>query len=237
MTWAALNTMLARLEQAFAEQQASEERLRRFVADASHELRTPVATIRGYAELYRRGGLDDPAQLDQAMRRTEAEVRAMGDLVDDLLLLARLDQGRPLERSPVDLGVLAVGAAADARAMAPGGPCGPPSRRAWWSRRRAPAPPGRRQPGAQRHRPHAGRRRHHHARPPDGGRGVVEVCDEGPGMPPDQAAAAFERFYRATRGEPATGAARASGSPSCGPSPRPTAARPRRSSPGVGGPR
>ena len=118
----ALNTMLARLEKAFADQQASEERLRRFVADASHELRTPVATIRGYAELYRRGGLDDAAQLDQAMRRTEAEVRRMGDLVDDLLLLARLDQGRPLERGPVDLGVLAVDAAADARAMAPGRP-------------------------------------------------------------------------------------------------------------------
>ncbi|HKY68996.1 MAG TPA: HAMP domain-containing sensor histidine kinase, partial [Acidimicrobiales bacterium] len=101
---AALNTMLARLERAFADQQASEERLRRFVADASHELRTPVATIRGYAELHRAGALDDPAERDQAMRRTEAEARRMGDLVDDLLLLARLDQGRPLERHPVDLG-------------------------------------------------------------------------------------------------------------------------------------
>ena len=197
----ALNTMLARLEKAFADQQASEERLRRFVADASHELRTPVATIRGYAELYRRGGLDDAAQLDQAMRRTEAEVRRMGDLVDDLLLLARLDQGRPLERGPVDLGVLAVDAAADARAMAPGRPV------------RASIEEGVVVDGDEHrlrqvvanlvrnaivHTPSdaaitvAARRRE--------GRGIVEVRDEGPGMPPDQAARAFERFYRADPG-------------------------------------
>jgi two-component system, OmpR family, sensor kinase len=197
----ALNTMLARLEKAFADQQASEERLRRFVADASHELRTPVATIRGYAELYRRGGLDDTAQLDQAMRRTEAEVRRMGDLVDDMLLLARLDQGRPLERGPVDLGVLAVDAAADARAMAPGRPV------------RASIEEGVVVEGDEHrlrqvvanlvrnaivHTPPeaaitvAARRRD--------GRGVVEVRDEGPGMPLEQAARAFERFYRADPG-------------------------------------
>ena len=82
----------------------------------SHELRTPVATIRGYAELYRRGGLEEREELRQAMRRTEAETLRMGSLIDDLLLLARLDQGRPLEQAPVDLGVLAVDAAADARA-------------------------------------------------------------------------------------------------------------------------
>ena len=115
----ALNTMLTRIEEAFDERSASEARLRQFIADASHELRTPVATIRGYAELYRRGGLEEREALQQAMRRTEAETLRMGSLIDDLLLLARLDQGRPLEQAPVDLGVLAVDAAADARARAP----------------------------------------------------------------------------------------------------------------------
>ena len=198
---AALNTMLARLERAFGEQQASEERLRRFVADASHELRTPVATIRGYAELHRAGALDDPAERDQAMRRTEAEARRMGDLVDDLLLLARLDQGRPLERHPVDLGVLAVDAAADARAVAPGRPV------------RASTEEGVVVEGDEHrlrqlvanlvrnalvHTPADAAvtvvaRRH-------GDRGVVEVRDDGPGMDADQAARAFERFYRADPG-------------------------------------
>ena len=98
----ALNQMLGRIEDAFDERTRSEDRLRRFVGDASHELRTPVTTIRGYAELYRSGGLDDDDELREAMRRTEQEAIRMGALVDDLLLLARLDQGRPLERAPVD---------------------------------------------------------------------------------------------------------------------------------------
>jgi two-component system OmpR family sensor kinase len=115
----ALNGMLTTIEGAFAERAASEARLRRFVADASHELRTPVTTIRGYAELYRHGGLSEPDDLDQAMRRTEQESVRMASLVDDLLLLARLDEGRPLARDPVDLGVLGIDAAADARAVAP----------------------------------------------------------------------------------------------------------------------
>ena len=97
----ALNQMLGRIEEAFDERTRSEDRLRRFVGDASHELRTPVTTIRGYAELYRAGGLDDDDELREAMRRTEQEAIRMGRLVDDLLLLARLDQGRPLERAPV----------------------------------------------------------------------------------------------------------------------------------------
>ena len=99
----ALNSMLAHIEDAFRARAASEERLRRFVADASHELRTPITTIRGYAELSRRGGLDEPAAREAAMARTEQEAIRMGVLVDDLLLLARLDQGRPLLREPVDL--------------------------------------------------------------------------------------------------------------------------------------
>ena len=95
--------MLGRIEEAFDQRTASEDRLRRFVADASHELRTPVTTIRGYAELYRTGALRADGELDEAMRRTEQEAIRMGSLVDDLLHLARLDQGRPLERAPVDL--------------------------------------------------------------------------------------------------------------------------------------
>jgi two-component system, OmpR family, sensor kinase len=115
----ALNTMLGRIEEAFDERTRSEERLRQFVADASHELRTPVTTIRGYAELYRGGGLDDPTELEEAMRRTEQESVRMGRLVDDLLQLARLDQGRPLVQQPVDLAAVVADAGRDARAVAP----------------------------------------------------------------------------------------------------------------------
>jgi two-component system OmpR family sensor kinase len=106
----AFNTMLAHIEGAFGQRQHSEGRLRQFVADASHELRTPLTSIRGYAELHRRGMLTTPEAVDDAMRRIEDEATRMGTLVDDLLLLARLDQGRPLEAEPVDL----VGVAADA---------------------------------------------------------------------------------------------------------------------------
>ena len=118
----ALNTMLGTLEGSLAERAASEERLRHFVADASHELRTPVTTIRGYAELYRHGGLSDSAALDDAMRRTEQEAARIGRLVDDMLALARLDERRPLDVRPVDLAMLAGDTAADARAASPGRP-------------------------------------------------------------------------------------------------------------------
>ncbi|MGH9066779.1 MAG: sensor histidine kinase, partial [Acidimicrobiales bacterium] len=115
----ALNAMLAQIESAFTARQASEDRLRRFVADASHELRTPLTSIRGYAELFRRGAWERPEDLATAMRRIEEESIRMGGLVEDLLLLARLDQGRPLERSEVDLAGLASDAVADARAAEP----------------------------------------------------------------------------------------------------------------------
>jgi two-component system OmpR family sensor kinase len=115
----ALNAMLAHIEEAFAERQASENRLRRFVADASHELRTPLTSVRGYAELFRRGAAERPADLANAMRRIEAESARMGVLVDDLLLLAQLDQGRPLERGPVDVTALVEELVADARAIEP----------------------------------------------------------------------------------------------------------------------
>lgn len=116
----ALNTMMGTIETSLAEQEQSESRLRRFVSDASHELRTPVTTIRGYAELYRHGGLSDQSALDDAMRRTEQEAERMGRLVEDMLTLAKLDEERPIERTAVDVALLAHDAVADARAAAPG---------------------------------------------------------------------------------------------------------------------
>jgi two-component system OmpR family sensor kinase len=115
----ALNRMLDRLEEAFAEREASEERLRRFLADASHELRTPLASIRGYAELFRIGAARDPQDTEKAMHRIEAEAARMGVLVEDLLTLARLDEVREAVRAPVDVARLAGDAVDDARATAP----------------------------------------------------------------------------------------------------------------------
>jgi two-component system OmpR family sensor kinase len=115
----ALNAMLARLEQAFAERHASEERLRRFLADASHELRTPLASIRGYAELFRIGAAREGPEIEKAMSRIEDESTRMGILVEDLLALARLDEVRDVHREPVDLAALAADAVDDARAVAP----------------------------------------------------------------------------------------------------------------------
>jgi two-component system OmpR family sensor kinase len=115
----ALNRMLDRLEKAFAEREASENRLRRFLADASHELRTPLAAIRGYAELFRIGAASDPADVERAMRRTEEEAARMGVLVDDLLTLARLDAVADAAHRDVDLAALARDAVDDARATAP----------------------------------------------------------------------------------------------------------------------
>ncbi|MGH2966282.1 MAG: sensor histidine kinase [Solirubrobacterales bacterium] len=115
----ALNGMLGQIELAFAEREASEERLRRFLADASHELRTPLSSIRGYAEIFRTGAARQPEQLAQAMRRIEDEAARMGGLVNDLLALARLDEVRESRREPLDLAALARGACDDARAQAP----------------------------------------------------------------------------------------------------------------------
>jgi len=116
----ALNAMLDRLERAFAERQASEDRLRRFLADASHELRTPLSSIRGYAELFRMGAASDEAATRRSMSRIEDEARRMGVLVEDLLTLARLDEIADAPHVDVDLAALARDAADDARASAPG---------------------------------------------------------------------------------------------------------------------
>jgi two-component system, OmpR family, sensor kinase len=112
----ALNHMLDRIDGALAERQRSEERLRRFIADASHELRTPLAVIRGHAELVRRDPAGTPEPVVQSLSRIDAEATRMSRLVDDLLLLARLDEGRPLDREEVDLSRLAIDAMSDAHA-------------------------------------------------------------------------------------------------------------------------
>jgi two-component system OmpR family sensor kinase len=117
---AALNGMLGHVAAALAARQASEMRVRQFVADASHELRTPLAAIRGYAELTRRSDDDVPPRVAHAMRRVESESARMTTLVNDLLLLARLDSGRPLERDSVDLSRLVVDAVSDAHIAGPG---------------------------------------------------------------------------------------------------------------------
>jgi len=194
----ALNAMLARIEAAFTERKASEDRLRRFVADASHELRTPLTSIRGYAELFRRGADRRPEDLAKSMQRIEDEATRMGVLVDDLLLLARLDQGRPLEREPVDLATV-VGQAVDAaHAVEPDRPLSlavdAPVTVVGDRRRlrqvvdnllanvRTHTPPGcpaRVSVGSE------------------NGNAVLEVADEGPGIDPAAAERVFERFYRA----------------------------------------
>lgn len=115
----ALNGMLGRIQGAVDEQGKSEDRLRRFVADASHELRTPVTTIQGYAELYRFGGLPSGPSLDDAMRRTEQEAKRMGRLVEDMLQLAKLDQERQQARDEVDVAQILRDAGADAKVTAP----------------------------------------------------------------------------------------------------------------------
>lgn len=193
-----LNAMMTTIEGAFAERAASEARLRRFVADASHELRTPVTTIRGYAELYRHGGLGAGRELDQAMRRTEQESVRMASLVDDLLLLARLDEGRPLARASVDLGVLGIDAAADARAVAPDRVVTAEVRAGVTvegDEDRLRQVVGNLVANALVHTPEGtpvSVRVHNGDR-----RAVVEVHDDGPGMTPEVAARAFERFSRA----------------------------------------
>ena len=117
---AAFNRMLGHVESALARRHASEARLRSFAADASHELRTPLAAIRGYAELARRHPGPLPAEVEHALSRVESESARMSALVEDLLLLARLDAGRPLESAPVDLTRLAIDATSDAQVAGPG---------------------------------------------------------------------------------------------------------------------
>lgn len=193
----ALNAMLVQIQTAFHERVGSEERLRRFVADASHELNTPIATIRGYAELFRHGAASNPDELALAMRRIESEATRMGQLVTELLLLAKLDEGRPLESRPVDLGHLAAEAVADARAIEPDRPVrvrvdgevmvvgDEPRLRQLLTNLLA---------NVRRHTP-AGTPSEVRVSTADE-YAVLEVADEGPGIPAEHADRVFERFYR-----------------------------------------
>jgi two-component system OmpR family sensor kinase len=194
----ALNRMLTSIEEAFTEKDEAETRLRQFVADASHELRTPVSTVRGYAELYRSGALDARVALDDAMRRTEQEAIRMGGLVDDLLTLANLDEGRPLEPSTVDLAAVATDAARDAAAVQPGRKISTevaPDVRVWADEAKLRQVVANVLGNALTHTPERSpivvrvAARH--------GDAVLEVCDGGPGMSADAAQRAFERFFRA----------------------------------------
>jgi two-component system OmpR family sensor kinase len=202
----ALNRMLGRIERAFDQRTRSEEQLRQFLADASHELRTPVTTIRGYAELYQAGGLGAPEDLDEAMRRTGQEAVRMGALVEDMLLLARLDQGRPLESVPVDVAELVADAGRDARVVAPEREItveaeGPLLVRGDGDRLRQVI--ANLLGNALVHTPEGTPVEIDAATSPatetSGERAVITIVDHGPGMSDDAVARAFERFYRADR--------------------------------------
>ncbi|MFD1825361.1 MULTISPECIES: sensor histidine kinase [Mumia] len=208
-----LNTMLGHIEKAVDDREReavrageearraeeSERRMRRFVADASHELRTPLTSIRGFAELYAQGAATDEATTDRFMARIRQEADRMGILVEDLLLLARLDQERPLRRDPVDLRTLVRDAVVDARATQPDRPVAEP----------AAGPPVIVEGDEARLRqvianlvgnalvhtpPEAELRVDVRA---EGDEGVLIVSDDGPGLDEESAAHAFERFYRA----------------------------------------
>jgi two-component system OmpR family sensor kinase len=196
----ALNAMLAEIERAFDQRAAAEERLRRFVADASHELRTPVTSIRGYAELFRRGASERPADLANVMRRIEQEGERMGALVEELLLLAQLDQGLPLERQPVDLAAVVDAAVDAARAADPERPIElePHSPLViLGSESRLRQVVDNLLTNARVHTPAA---TPIHVRvAAEGERVVLEVADEGPGVPAEEAERIFERFHRIDR--------------------------------------
>jgi two-component system OmpR family sensor kinase len=201
----AINTMLDRLQQAFAARLRSESKVREFAADASHELRTPLTTIRGYAELYRQGALG-PDELPDAMRRIEQEAQRMSTLVAELLELARLDRPTSLDLAETDLTAVVRDAVADATAVdmqRPVSADAPEQLIAVVDERRI------RQVLANL----LGNVRAH--TPPEtpvvvrlaaqqaaeGGGVLIEVADRGPGMPAVDAARAFDRFHRATRPE------------------------------------
>ncbi len=196
---AALNRMLHHVDGALAARRASETRARQFVADASHELRTPLAVIRGYAELTQRGGDTVPPELAHVMRRVHAESERMSTLVDDLLLLARLDSGRPLNLRELDLTRLIVDVITDAHVAGP--------EHVW--RLELPEEPvtivgdaarlhqvlANLVTNARTHTPGGSTVTTALARGP-GETLVVTVADDGPGIPPDVLPNVFERFAR-----------------------------------------
>jgi two-component system OmpR family sensor kinase len=193
----ALNQMLTQIEGAFAEKSATENQLRQFVADASHELRTPLTSIRGYSELLRRGGFADETGQRKALKRIEEEATRMGGLVEDLLLLAELDRGRPLRAEPVDLHRICADAVDDCNAvdhghrlsLSPGRPVvvlGDDERLAQVAHNLV--------RNALAHTP-AGTDVHVVAGT-EGTMGLIRVTDNGPGIDPQQAPLVFDRFYQ-----------------------------------------
>jgi two-component system OmpR family sensor kinase len=197
----ALNGMLDRLEHAFAERRASEDRLRRFIADASHELRTPLASIRGYAEVFRTGAARAPGERERAMRRIEDEAARMGVLVEDLLTLARLDQVPEAPHAEVDLGALARDAVDDARATAADRDIGlhvEAPATATGDARQLRQVLANLLSNALVHTPPGSPVEVTVA--PDGADVRIEVRDHGPGLPTDEPDALFERFWRAEGG-------------------------------------
>jgi two-component system, OmpR family, sensor kinase len=194
----AFNTMLTGIEHAFAARAASEERLRRFLADASHELRTPLTSIRGYSEIFDRGARDRPEDLATSMRHIRQEANRMSTLVDDLLLLARLDHERPLARDHVDVSNVARAAVDAARAVDPGRPItlvanGAVSVTGDADRLRQVV--DNLLGNAERHTP-AGTPVEVRVRS-DGPWAWLEVADRGPGIPPEEQTRIFEPFHRA----------------------------------------
>jgi two-component system, OmpR family, sensor kinase len=200
----ALNGMLAQIQRAVASSESSaehartsEDRMRRFITDASHELRTPLTTIRGFAELYRQGAARD---VELLMSRIESESRRMGLLVEDLLLLARLDAQRPLDRHRVDLLALASDAVHDARSVAPKRDInmevfdGPGTPEVLGDEARLRQVLGNLVANALQHTPDTAAISVRVGT--DGDNAVLEVCDEGPGMSREDAHRVFERFYR-----------------------------------------
>ncbi|MET7640956.1 ATP-binding protein [Streptomyces sp. NPDC005438] len=200
----ALNRLLGHVSSALSARQASETRVRRFVADASHELRTPLASIRGYAELTRRAPEHaDSADTRYALGRIEAEARRMTVLVEDLLSLARLDNGRPQEYSEVDLSVMLSDGVNDARAASPGHrwrlqmPAEPVC--VWGERSGLHQVFGNLLANARVHTPEGTTVTTRILRPdPDSepDRVRVEIEDDGPGVPPEALPHIFERFVR-----------------------------------------
>jgi two-component system OmpR family sensor kinase len=200
----ALNAMLAEIERAFAEIEhayaervAAEERLRQFVADASHELRTPVTSIRGYAQLFRRGARDRPADLANVLQRIEEAGERMGALVEELLLLAQLDQGLPLEHEPVDVSAVVEAAVDAARAADPERPIDVDSQSSLvvlGSESRLRQVVDNLLTNARVHTPAETAINVRLAAEDEGV--VLEVADAGPGVPAEEADRIFERFYR-----------------------------------------
>jgi two-component system OmpR family sensor kinase len=196
----ALNAMLAEIERAFDDRLAAEERLRQFVADASHELRTPVTSIRGFAELFRRGAGERPADLANVMRRIEQEGERMGELVEELLLLARLDQGLPLEREPVEMAAVVEAAVDAARASDPERPIDVEAHAplvVLGAESRLRQVVDNLLTNARVHTPAA--TSVHVRLASEDGQAVLEVADEGPGVPAQEADRIFERFHRIDR--------------------------------------